>query len=105
MLQQRPSEGHVDHLHAAADGHGRHLELDGDPDQGDLEAVLDLGRRVVVRTLARAVQVGVDVRVADEQEAVGVTEQPSRRPRSTPRRHHEGLAAGPVHRLQELDAQ
>ena len=71
----------------------------------DLEPVLDLRRRVVVRPVAGAVEVGVDVRPSDQQEAIGVVEESIRGLRiQLPRRHDEGLAAGPMHGVQELDA-
>jgi hypothetical protein len=52
-----------------------------------------------------AVEVGVDVGPADQQQPVGVGEQAMRGLRiQLPRRHDQGLAAGAVHGIEELDA-
>jgi len=58
-----------------------------------------------VGTEPGAVEVGVDVRAADQQQPVGVAQEAVRGLRiQLPRRHHQGFAAGAVHGIEELDA-
>ena len=48
VLLQRAAERNVEHLHAAAQGQHRQVELDGRQAHGDVELVVDLGDAVQV---------------------------------------------------------
>ena len=105
VLHQGSAQRDVDHLHAPAHGDGGQAEIDGRPHQRELEPVLDLRAWVVVRALAGAVEVGVDVGTAHEQKGVGMAEQPVRcRVVQVARGHHERLPAGSVDGIEELHA-
>ena len=99
VLVQRPPEGHVEHLHAAADAEHGHPQPDGGARQLELEAVeLRLGRaQLGVRQ--RAVGGWMEVGAPGEHDGVEVPQQGADRV-GRHRGEDDGHATGRANRVQ-----
>jgi hypothetical protein len=100
VLVQRPAEGHVQYLHAAADPQQRHVPLDGAASQCDLDPVAighgSIGRRVRLSTVLGRIDVvaaGQDERVDSVEHLVGVVDQ------RRIGRDDDGQSTGPLDRV------
>ena len=74
VLVQRPAQGDVEDLDAAADAQRRQPPVDGRPDERDLEPVADRADVAGLRMGLLAVEHRVDVSPADQQQAVETTQ-------------------------------
>ena len=99
VLLERPSAGHVQELHAAADAEQRQLALTGAVGKGELEAVALGARLGDLRVGAGAVGRRVDVHAAGKHEPVEAVEQlVGRLGHVVVRRQHQRERAGSLDR-------
>ena len=90
LRDQRPAEGDVQLLHAAADGEERHATADRGADQGEGEGVAVGVVGLGFRRRRGTVEGGVDVRAAaGEEDAVDPVEEGVEVDPAGERRHHE----------------